>query len=415
MEAATSSRPATRLGAVEDILTMLDRDREELVTVAVAAIVRELPAYAASPDAALEIEIGRQVSEHIDAFTLCARSGRAPDPDELPFIGMTVERRIDQGIPAEQILGAYRIGHHVLWAIIEEASLRAGAGEGVVAELALAMMRYIEAAWSEVARSYIRAERRVAADLDRGQSRLVEALLAGRGTSESVRLASGGFPVAHTQEYLLIVVSAFPDHASAALRTAVRRLHDIRGVSASVAHVREDDLIAVAALELTDATPAGEAIVEELRGAARKLGCDPALGVGLPAVGPAQVPDAYREARAAAHAAGPGHTLLLPRMTLVDRLTVMLETGAEPARLVPPRVREFIAEDNAKNGQLVATLREYVSCDQNARRAAEALFVHRNTVLYRLQRVAELSGLNPHVLGELLDLIAAARLLGRAG
>ena len=60
--------------------------------------------------------------------------------------------------------------------------------------------------------------------------------------------------------------------------------------------------------------------------------------------------------------------------------------------------------------QLIETLREYAACDLNARRAATALFVHRNTVLYRLQRIEELSGLDPHVLPELVDLMAAVRL-----
>jgi DNA-binding PucR family transcriptional regulator len=98
-------------------------------------------------------------------------------------------------------------------------------------------------------------------------------------------------------------------------------------------------------------------------------------------------------------------------MTLVDRLTVMLASGTVPERMIPDSVRAFIDEDLRKQGQLIATLREYAACDLNARRAAAALFVHRNTVLYRLQRVAELTGLDPHVLPELLDLITAARLV----
>jgi DNA-binding PucR family transcriptional regulator len=86
-----------------------------------------------------------------------------------------------------------------------------------------------------------------------------------------------------------------------------------------------------------------------------------------------------------------------------------------PERLIADRVRVFIKDDLRKGGQLISTLREYAACDLNARRAAEALFVHRNTVLYRLQRVTELTGLDPHLLPQLLDLITAARLVQGIG
>jgi len=411
MEDASIARGAPPNDAQERVLSMLVEQQQELMRAATDSILRELPAYATSPDSALSEEIGEQVSAHIGAFVQCARSGVAPGPENLPFIGATVDRRIDQGIPAEQILDAYRVGHRVLWEIIEGASERVDAGDGVVASLALPMMRYIEAAWSEVAKSYIRAERRLAADLDRGQSRLVEGMIDGRVTSEGVRLQAGGFPVDPQETYLVMVLHGFPDHAAAALRTAARRLTDAREVRASAVHVRDDDLIALVAIARDDPTSASVLIARDMRRAAGKLGCDPALGVGLAARGPEQVREGYREASAAAAAAGPGNTLTLAQMPLVDRLTVMLASGAVPERLIPERVRSFIGEDLAKHGQLIATISEYAACDLNARRAASALFVHRNTVLYRLQRVAEQTGLDPHLLPELLDLITAIRLV----
>src|SRR6266404_2764388 len=152
MEGATTVGEAALNAAQERVLTILVEHQRELVKAATDSILSELPAYATSPDSPLGEEIGEQVSAHIGAFVLCARSGAAPGPDGLPFIGETVDRRIDQGIPAEQILGAYRVAHRVLWEIVEEASGRVGAGEGVMASLALPMMRYIEAAWSEVAK-----------------------------------------------------------------------------------------------------------------------------------------------------------------------------------------------------------------------------------------------------------------------
>ncbi len=411
MDGVNPARGAVLNAAQEGVLATLVDQQEELVRAATDSILSELPAYATSPDSTLGAEIGGQVSAHIGAFVQCARSGVAPGPEGLPFIGATVARRIDQGIPAEQVLDAYRVGFRVLSETIEAASERVDVGGGVAASLALPMMRYIEAAWSEVAKSYIRAERRLAADLDRGQSRLVEAMIEGRAMSEGARLQAGSFPIDPQVTYLVVVLHGFPDHAAAALRTSARRLSDGRHVRASAVHVRDDDLIALVALAHEDPLAISALVAQEMRVATDKLGCDPAVGVGLPSRGPEQVREGYREASAAATAAGRGNTLTLAHASLVDRLTVMLSTGATPARLIPERVRAFIADDLAKHGQLIATIREYAECDLNASRAAASLFVHRNTVLYRLQRVSEHTGLDPHLLPHLLDLITAARLM----
>jgi DNA-binding PucR family transcriptional regulator len=235
-------------------------------------------------------------------------------------------------------------------------------------------------------------------------------MIDGRSTSEDLRLQAGSFPVGASEIYLVMVLRGFPDHAVGALRSAARRLADGRLVRASVAHVRDDDLISILALARDDPSAASERVATEMAATAGKLGCAPALGIGLRSCGPEQVDESYREARAAAAAAGPGGQLSLAKLSLASRLTLMLASGAVPERLIPDRVRAFIDEDRDGHGQLIETLREYAACDLNARRAATALFVHRNTVLYRLQRVEELSGLDPHSLPQLVDLMAAVRL-----
>ena len=396
-------------GAQQRVLDTLVEQQAQLVAAATDSILRDAARLRDQRGLARRGNRSAGLGAHRRVRAVRARRIGAR-PDELSFIGETVERRIDQGIPAEQILDAYRVAHRVLWELIEESSTRVGADEGVIASLALPMMRYTEAAWSEIARSYIGAERRLAADLDRGQSRLVEAMIDGRSASEDLRLQAGSFPVGASEIYLVMVLRGFPDHAVGALRSAARRLGDGRLVRASIAHVRDDDLISILVLARDDPSAASERVAAEMAAAAGKLGCAPALGIGLRSCGPEQVDESYREARAAAAAAGAGGQLLLAKLSLASRLTLMVASGAVPERLIPDRVRAFIDEDRDGHGQLIETLREYAACDLNARRAATALFVHRNTVLYRLQRIDELSGLDPHALPELVDLIAAVRL-----
>ena len=59
---------------------------------------------------------------------------------------------------------------------------------------------------------------------------------------------------------------------------------------------------------------------------------------------------------------------------------------------------------------MVTTLREYIACDLNARRAADSLHIHVNTAHYRLGRIAERTGYDLRNVSDLLEILIAARL-----
>jgi len=58
----------------------------------------------------------------------------------------------------------------------------------------------------------------------------------------------------------------------------------------------------------------------------------------------------------------------------------------------------------------VRTLRAYFAASFNLTRSAEALSVHPNTVVYRLRRIKELSGRDPHDPDDLLLLLFGLKL-----
>ena len=95
-----------------------------------------------------------------------------------------------------------------------------------------------------------------------------------------------------------------------------------------------------------------------------------------------------------------------------DRLAVQIEAGSGDGvyRLLfralisdPGEVRSFyeetvapvVAYDRQYRGELLATLEAYLGEDCNMNATARAIFAHRHTVAYRLERVRELSGLDP--------------------
>ncbi|ALI09536.1 MULTISPECIES: sugar diacid recognition domain-containing protein [Pseudomonas] len=72
-------------------------------------------------------------------------------------------------------------------------------------------------------------------------------------------------------------------------------------------------------------------------------------------------------------------------------------------------LRKVIAKDS--NGQLLATLRSWCEHDGQSQACAEALGIHRNSLRYRMERIAELSGVDPLRLDGMLALYLGVQLL----
>jgi branched-chain amino acid transport system ATP-binding protein len=125
------------------------------------------------------------------------------------------------------------------------------------------------------------------------------------------------------------------------------------------------------------------------------------------------LPAAYAEACAAVERLRrTGGVLALPTLRAFESLTLF---GHETAsRLVRPEVRRFVEEDVGAGGLLTTTLLEYVAADLNATVAAERLYVHVNTVRYRLRKIAERTDCDLRRLSEVLDLLVAVHIARNA-
>jgi sugar diacid utilization regulator len=136
------------------------------------------------------------------------------------------------------------------------------------------------------------------------------------------------------------------------------------------------------------------------------------LSVGLSGWQPglAGIALAYGEAKAAAQlAAGTGVT---GRAVALDELLIDHIARSTPhvSRILDETLEPLFQYDRAHQTALVATVRAYVDAGFNLTRSAEVLHVHPNTVLYRLRRVKELCGRDPHDPEDLLILFLALKL-----
>jgi DNA-binding PucR family transcriptional regulator len=66
-------------------------------------------------------------------------------------------------------------------------------------------------------------------------------------------------------------------------------------------------------------------------------------------------------------------------------------TALEPFRALIEPLQEY---DRTRRSDLVLTLRVYFATGGNASEAADRLFLHRNSMLYRLERIQKLTGLD---------------------
>ncbi|XJZ26193.1 CdaR family transcriptional regulator [Bacillota bacterium Lsc_1132] len=63
-----------------------------------------------------------------------------------------------------------------------------------------------------------------------------------------------------------------------------------------------------------------------------------------------------------------------------------------------------LKQNDLKNGELIETLLVYIEENGDIQATTQKLFIHRNTLRYRLERIAEITGKDPNKLKDLLEL-----------
>ena len=71
----------------------------------------------------------------------------------------------------------------------------------------------------------------------------------------------------------------------------------------------------------------------------------------------------------------------------------------------------LIEYDLEQGTELVDTLRAYLECDRSPSRASELLFIHTQTVNYRISRIQDLTGRSMRSTGDVSELWFALRAL----
>ncbi len=163
-------------------------------------------------------------------------------------------------------------------------------------------------------------------------------------------------------------------------------------------HTRDDEVIVFVRLDPRQGIEGARVIAENIRRqASAEYANDPlAIGIGRAADALIDLRDSYREARQAlsmARRLADPNPLYFGELN-VYRLLFLLEHHPELAAFRQEIIGTLVEYDRTQGTDLIETLTSYFAHKGNLSQTAEALFVHRNTLLYRMERIREISGLD---------------------
>lgn len=392
-------------------VVVVEASLDKLVSAAAEAIWAEVPAYAASPDEQLRDDVTTHIRSIFQIFLAGLRTGQPARRADFAASRDQAARRVVQGITLADFLQAFRIGQLTLWRGVLDAAGDDPVARDAALSIVAHIMQMVELGSTIAAEAYLAAQQQVVAEGDRVRRDLLEDLLARRvspaGPKRGLLRAVGLEP----DTRLLVIAAALtgdlPEGVTAR-DAAASVTRDRRGLAV----VRQDEIVGVIPLPPGGVAAAVTGLRRSWTDLARH-GVRLAVGVSTVHAGLPEVPEAYAEAQAARDGLGgsPG-VLALSALSSLDYLVLRDDETAR--RLIPPQMRQFVAEDRAAGGTLITTLVEFAACDMNAKTAAERLHLHVNTAYYRLERIAMRTGCDLRRLADVMELLIAVRLLGAA-
>ncbi|MFJ3499441.1 MULTISPECIES: PucR family transcriptional regulator [unclassified Streptomyces] len=316
---------------------------------------------------------------HANADFVLSHLRRKGSPD-AEAARETGRARAEQGVPLADTLRAYRIGSELLWTeIVAEARTRPEVSD----DLLVSESADFWALFGLYAEAVAIAYRETAAELtSRGQARryaLVEALFTGVITDHTLWEAARELGLPEQGPYAVAVAEAGApgEEPLAGVEAALRRAE-----LPSAWRLLPDQQLALIALP----TAAAEtACLRVLRRSRARVGFSPCFSSLQGA------PQNLRFARLALSGlpgTGPG----VARFDDDPLAMVVAAAPAEAARLVEVTLRPVLDLPVAERSRLLNTLEHWFASGGSADATARGLFVHPNTVRYRLRRVEELTG-----------------------
>jgi hypothetical protein len=328
--------------------------------------IRELRTYDALSDAEVIEAIRRNVGDAVTTL----KTGTIPARDQLATLAeKVVRRRVEQGIPVEDMMRTYRVSLAVINDRFIEFAVEANVNFQEILRCSRLLWALSDAFMTCAAQQYQQLSIETALADDQAKADLVQGLLFGTGNqSEMVRACE-----------------------SRGLDPSVP-FHAIR------ARVAEPATLATVCRELqrTGGRHGGAAIVSPFRGDAIGLTSHPphAIAATVVALGPPVPLDELVTSWASASRVLDA-AVLLDCTGVVGVADVSWRAAAindtEVSGLLHDRYIAPLRTRGEFGEQLLQSVRHFLASDRNVADAAESMFLHKNTLRYRLRKFEELT------------------------
>ncbi|MFA9430747.1 PucR family transcriptional regulator [Egicoccus sp. AB-alg2] len=370
----------------------------ELSRRVVELVWERIPGY--QPPRMRTEELAEAVTPNLESV-IARLADEAPDPADRERARRIGVSRALQGVPLDAVVLSYRCAERVITDAFVDA------GKDLTGDELRDGLRRIADAFDDLATTSIEAYRvtteEVTAHYDRLAGDLVTGLTAGTLRTQQVQelAASLDWEESHT------------DVRGLALATGEGEVTDVvalqREVLAVLGRGREGRIVAGSVDGCDVLLVPGELggrVMQELARTLEHYGAlAPHLTVGGAVASLSEAGTSCRQALSAMRAVR--RSRLPARVVTYEAMLIDVLAGADreaAAALVERYLRPLKGRP-----QLRETLEQFARCDLSISRTAEALIVHPNTVLYRLGRIRDLTGVDPRSAMNLFAFIAALR------
>ncbi len=327
------------------------------------------------------------------SYRLMSAGAGAENTVVMPEAREYVREFVRRGIKVPVLLRTYRLGHAWIWEVWNE-QLRARIAEPQELSEAVEyssrwMFTYIDHVSAGLVEEFAREQARRMRTAEQLRADTVEEVLAGGSFDEEVASRRLGYDL--RRRHLAMHVHSRADRPRGTERAAldVAQLLGAGPPLVVPAGAGSLDAWCSPGTRLDD-----EAVIEELRRYTPPDGVS--LAVGGCIAGQAGFRVSHQEARQAARIAvlGPPPPASVGVVTIYAdvELAALLCADLERARRFVARRLGPLAADDDQAQRLRQTVLAYLRAGRSTGRAAEALFVHQNTVTYRVRSAEELLG-----------------------
>jgi hypothetical protein len=392
----------------EGVRTIANRliGREEKVAKRVMARCREEIVDYRSAGDLLSADAAALARDNLEAFLTSLVKAEPLSSRQLAKTRLAAARRVHQGVSLESLHHATQIWGRCVWE-----ALRAEVGDspgerGGALEIASRLMGCVDLISMVGAEAHLREAQGLSDDGHLVPRDLLEALLGTEPDADRAGRRARDAGIRLAENYVALSIRG----PQALVRWMVEATRSRLQPSSGSLLVGARDAEVVVLYPVSE--PAEVHVVKKQAGSLAEAVAANGVSVGLsgwhPGLGGIAL--AYAEAKEAAHIAVvsgvTGRAVSLDEV-LIDHIA---RSTPHVGRLLDDTLHPLVDYDLRHRTALVETVRTYVETGFNHRRSADLLHVHPNTVMYRLRRVRELCGRDPHDPDDLLMLFLAMKL-----